>query len=240
MITDYDSSDEYSNDDCDFIDSPVAIPSGVYFDWSALNDETAYHLRVTCEREPGKKLMEEYIKKFKPDSYIIGYEEVDENHHIHCHITYQTVPSKQSISQWMKTRDYSGKYYHQQVKTTNKQNILYVVKELDLVLTSWSANSINKLKQLTEEINENKKMNQRHKLLIEYNKYLSTYTAEQFMTTLFTLPGLARWIMNYYVKVYDKEPPLAHIKGYTIYIASKCDIYEKYQHALDHLFDNLF
>lgn len=237
MITDYDSSDEYSNDDCEFIDSPVEQSS---VDWELINDQTAYHLRVTCDREPGKKLMDEYIKKFKPETYIIGYEEVDKNHHIHCHLVYSTVPSKQSISQWMKVREYSGKYYHQQVKTTNKQNIMYVVKDLDLISHNLPPEHIKKIIELTEEVNENKKMSQRHKLLIEYDKYIDTFTDDEFVKAKFTIASIARWIMRYYISVYDKEPPLAHIKGYSLYIANKCKIKQQYDIELSHLFDHLF
>lgn len=140
----------------------------------------------------------------------------------------------------MKTRQYNGKYYHQQVKTTNRQNMLYVVKELDLVTHNLSPKMIAKLKELTDDINENKKMNQRHKLLIEYDTYLSKMTSTEITSQLFTLPQLARWIMNYYITVYDKEPPLAHLKGYTLYIASKCKVRESYSYQLNNLFTNLF
>jgi len=226
--------DEVNNSDCDFLDSDT--PN----EYEQPSSDYAFHLRITGERDKLKQLTEQYIAQYKPYAYAFAYEEVDDNHHIHGHLEYNKVPTKQSISQWMKVKGYSGKYYHQLVKTTVEANLIYICKDLDILYHNIVPSRMEHIMKKTKEINANKKLEQRHKLLMEYNKYIATYTIKDFQTTLFTLPALARWIMYHYINTYDKEPPLAHLKGYTIYIASKCDIKDKYETKLNQLFDNLF
>lgn len=223
-------ADEIDNDDCDFVDSDASDEQ---------IETVSYHIRVTGERDKLKQLAELYVKQYKPVVYAFSYEEVDENHHMHGHLEYIKAPTKQSISQWMKGKGYSGKYYHQDVKTTSEQNLIYICKDLDIIFHNLTAERFTELKTMTKAINDNKKMDQRHKLLMEYNKYLVSINYDNVAQS-WSLAKLARWIMHHYIDVYDKEPPLAHLKGYAIYIANKCLAHEYYHLEISHLFDNLF
>lgn len=235
----YLNEDDISNSDCDFLDSDTesSVDSPTFEQRDLTSGRLYYHIRITGEREPLLELVKQYTAHYNVFKYIFSYEEVDDNHHIHGHIEYAKEPTKQSISQWMKTKGYSGKYYHKKLDKDPKSNILYVVKDLDLIHHNLSKEHIDFYKNETKKITENKKLEQRHKLLLEYNKYLETVQASK---NFWTLPDLARWIMNHYINVYDKEPPLAHLKGYTIYIASKCTEHFHYRPHLDNLFTNLF
>lgn len=219
--------DDIDNNNCEFIDEI---------------QNKGYHLRVTGEKKQLTELVEQYIKQFKPSVYIFAYEEKDKNHHIHGHLEYSKLPKsfKQALSQWMKSRGYTGKYYHQQIVTTNEQNKLYITKDLDIIKHNLTEEQMDQLKQATNEINEDKKLSQRHKLTQAFNDYLSTQDPARVSKMYTELKDIAHWIMRYYLNKYDKEPPLAHIKGYTIYIASKCDIREQFSYQINHLFDNLF
>lgn len=203
--------------------------------------ENGYHLRVRATEQGKEKqqladILDLYIEKYQPKVYIAGYEEVIEdgksNKHMHVHIEYNgEAPKKQTISDFFKKHKLTGKYYHQQIKTTNEQNKLYITKDLDLIKYNVTEEEINRITEATQVINKSKKQDARKKILEAYSKYI--IEADQLIAKLDELQQskvasdycrfahIAMFIHKLYVNEYDKEPPTYKMKGYILYVAEK-------------------
>lgn len=204
----------------------------------------SYHLRITMEREEADKILEAYVNKFKPITYVFSYEEVEDNHHIHGHLEYEVIPKRQTISDFFKRHNLSGCYYHKEIEKEPINNLLYVLKDLDVIDHNLEEERYNTLIEATKRINEDKKKQARHKLLDiieadlkpyllrepkqkenetmdEYEKWLEEHLKWSNDCPYLSLSCIAQRIMKIYIHDYDKEPPLAHMRGYVLYIAEK-------------------
>jgi len=88
------------------------------------------------------------------------------------------------------------------------------------------------------KIQKNMKMEQRHKLLEQFKEdhkdipkmipdMAKGHEGQQIPNPLYPykLHKIASWIHDEYINKYDKEPPINHMRGYVLYIASKvCDM----------------
>lgn len=234
----------------------------------------SYHLRVTMEREEADKLLDKFVEKFKPITYVFSYEEVEDNHHIHGHLEYDSVPKRQTISDFFKRHNLSGCYYHKELDKDPINNLLYVLKDLDIIDHNLEDERYNTLIEATKRINEDKKKQARHKLLEiieadlkpyllkepkqkenetmdQYEEYLEEHFKWSNEAPYISLACIAKRIMNIYINDYDKEPPLAHMKGYVLYIATKIapklasyrtnpNNCQQIHYELDTYFDKLF
>lgn len=191
------------------------------------------HLRITGEREDIEKIIQEFIVKFRPITYVFSYEEVEDNHHVHAHLEYENVPKKQSLSDFMSKKGFKGKYYHKELDKEPINNLLYVLKDLDIICHNLEQERYEQLIQTTKRINEDKKKNARHKIYeLAYKKFI-TYIDNMPESSLAefkdyrekqpfkSLSQITDFIIQLYVLDYDKEPPLSHIRGYVLYIAQK-------------------
>jgi len=200
----------------------------------------SYHLRVTITRSDAPALIEKYLDAFHPMLYVFAYEEKDDNHHIHAHLEYNEnkgVPAKQTISDFFKKNNLQGKYYHKSVKKDDNSNLLYVTKDLDIIRHNVAELKMDEILNKTKAINKDKKLHARHKMLErvraaqqEYlNELAKLGASEDFefppedslIMPFAKMSDIAIFIMNIYINEYDKEPPLAHMRGYVLYIATK-------------------
>lgn len=204
----------------------------------------SFHLRITIEREEADKILNQYVNKFKPTTYVFSYEEVEDNHHIHGHLEYEVIPKRQTISDFFKRHNLSGCYYHKEIDKDPINNLLYVLKDLDVIDHNLEEERYNTLIEATKRINEDKKKQARHKLLEiieadlkpfferepkqkenetmdELEEYIEARTQWATECPYMQLSDIADRIMTIYIDVYDKEPPLAHMRGYVLYIAQK-------------------
>jgi len=123
------------------------------------------HFRLTIERAEALVFIQAFLHKWKIDKYMFAYEEKDENHHIHGHIEWTEIPTKQQLSVYMKKMGFAGKYYNDTLKKDPMNNLLYISKDLDLLDTNYEDEFVDKIVNQTEKINVDKSMDMRHKLL---------------------------------------------------------------------------
>jgi len=184
------------------------------------------------------------IHKFKPLKYVFAYECAKKvNHHIHAHLEYEAEPKKSTLSDFMKVHHFSGLYYHKNVQTTARQNLLYCIKDLNIIQHNFEKIEYDELVNTTEKINEDKATDQRDKLynkfiesvypsaLVEHQKWVNHYNNEDIINRhspnapkpplQWSLGWVAHWISEIYVKEYKKAPPLCHLNEYVLYIAHK-------------------
>lgn len=155
------------------------------------------HLRITGTKEHLSKIIDDFVKKFKPVAYIFGYEEKGDNKHVHGFIIYDKQPATSTLSDFFKKHVGSGtrgapNYYHKGCETNDLNNALYVMKELDLLKHNLSDRRFNELKQTTIKINEEKEQNQRHKLLNAFTNFMkdNEIKYKNYTDTLFKLTPL--------------------------------------------------
>lgn len=202
-----------------------------------------YHLRITAKwSEIEKGLIRDFLTKFEPTTYVFS-EEVSKQDviHIHGHVEYEDAPSKSTLSDLFKRYKLSGLYYHKQLVKDKQNNLLYVCKDLNIKSHNLEQYELDELIDKTTVINEDKKKETRHKLLDLYLKWFEeyrplyevieiceitltktkTYKLTEFDTPINELDNIALFINDLYVNEWDKEPPLAHLSGYVLFIATK-------------------
>lgn len=173
-----------------------------------------YHLRVSVDRKTGKKLAKDFVSKFEPVKYCFAYEEVDENVHIHGHLEYSAIPSKQTISYYMKQWNPDKKasfHYHKQLKKDEIHNMTYITKDGDILLTNYKPEELEKFKLENERI-ENEKSKPMKEQLVEHlsKKLLDSHT----------LGEIYEMIIDYHTER-DYVPQLHLIPCYVIYVCKK-------------------
>ena len=205
-----------------------------------------YHMRITSAWSLIQSgFIAEFLKKFSPNRYVFS-EEVSTKGviHVHGHIEYtDKVPPSSTLSDLFKRHLLSGKNYHKPLKKDIKNNLLYVFKDLDVKMHNFSETEYDSLIEETNVINDDKKKNTRDKLFELYRTwfYIQRPKCEWTTTTindfgdevieeheevceygehLWSLTAIAMFINNLYVMVWKKEPPLAHLNGYVLYIAT--------------------
>lgn len=129
-----------------------------------------YHLRVSVDRATGKKLAKDFVSKFTPVKYCFAYEEVGENTHIHGHLEYKDIPSKQTISYYMKQWNPDKKasfYYHKTLDKDEIHNMTYVTKDNDILRTNFTQEELEYFKEENARINDEKSKPMKEQL-VEY------------------------------------------------------------------------
>lgn len=214
-----------------------------------------YHLRITAKwADIEKGLIRDFLTKFEPDTYIFS-EEVSQQDviHIHGHLEYTIVPSKSTLSDLFKRYKLSGLYYHKQLVKDRQNNLLYVCKDLNIKSHNLEQYYLDEIISKTVEINEDKKKDTRHKLYELYHDWFKKNRPKcdyevssindfgdeiiiveaevtEYGTFITELETIALFINDLYVNIWDKEPPLAHISGYVLYIATKMNkLYKHYE-----------
>lgn len=211
------------------------------------------HLRITANETDHLKIIQIFLNKFSKDIlYYVFASEVSEKGvaHIHGHIEWKTVPKKQTLSDYFKKQQLNGKYYHQQLDKPVINNLLYVTKDLKLIGYNFPDDVIKKIKQQTQQINEDKKKSPRHKLLelfkehlmedykqivdgTYHNSHITSQTIESYkeidpvvmqnvqLREIKRPWYVVQFIHDTYVKLWDKPPHLSSMKQTALYIMQK-------------------
>lgn len=199
-----------------------------------IDQEESYHMRVTIDRKDAPSFIDEYIKKFGPVIYIFSYEEVEQNHHIHAHLVFPVGKEqpKQTRSDWFKKMGFAKKYYFEKTKESIN-NILYVLKDLDILKHNVCEKHYDKVLQQTKVINADKKKQAREKLLELFMSHLreefkgqteenyEEYKKKREYWQQFS--SVALFIHKAYVRRWNKSPPISQMKGMVLYICEKAD-----------------
>lgn len=205
----------------------------------------AFHVRVTLTRDDSVKVCKQIVEHFKPIRYICGYEEVGDNKHMHMHIETSkeqrdyliSGAGKNYKSTFFKKIGYSGKYYFQECEDP-KGNELYVAKDLDIVDHNYEEEDYDLIINETKKINENKKLEQRDKLLEAFKQEYKDIpkqikSNDNALDDLLFIDNpdyphelwqIAQWIHWQYINIYNKPPPIVHMKEYVLWIASKMEL----------------
>lgn len=196
--------------------------------------EHCRHLRVTVADEQSRNFISQFLIKFKNDlqMFIISSEISKEGvHHLHGHLEWKKIPKRQTLSDWFKKQQLSGKYYHQQLDKPPINNMLYCVKDLKILEHNITAAQLSELETRTIEINEDKKKSTRQKLLELFKKELvedhtiiltrPREVREKQINDLVTAEYVLQFIHNTYTRVWDKPPHLSSMKQTCLYIMQK-------------------
>jgi hypothetical protein len=205
-----------------------------------LSSNYCAHLRITGDKTQCKTVIDAYFKKFKAVSAVCGYEEKGENHHMHCHIEldattfeYHTSDKgKTARSAFFKKHHLTGLYNFDKLKKTPLNNILYVIKDLDIVaVRNVEDEQLEELRQMTSEINENKRLDQRHKLYEKFKEHIHNHELLKMDTIGMTeyqleehrnihrISYILKFIHKVYILEWDRDVPLGQLKAYVLYIA---------------------
>lgn len=209
-----------------------------------LESKTCFHLRITAPEVVCKEVMMEFHQKFKPKSSIVAFEtSKQEVEHSHAHLEMSqseyeyhiSDKGKTARSAFFKKHNLVGKYNFQKLDSTALQNIQYCIKDDNIILElNVDSEQLQQIKNMVVAIQKNMKMDQRNKLLeafIETHKHIpkivkftnSLDEIEDILNPEFPhkLYEIAEWIHWYYINIYDKPPPIIHMREYVLWIASK-------------------
>jgi len=210
--------------------------------------KNGFHLRVTVKKQAAKQLTLDLVAAFKPLKYIVGFEKKGDNEHMHWHIEFSPEKTiyhhsnagKTWRSALFKKLGFAGEYNFQRVEKTDEQNILYVMKELDVLQHNLSQEEFEEYQQKTLIINADKKLDVRRKLLARIKDKIKDIRPAVIIKKKSDLDDddevhlnkyyphrlyqISAMIHDIYVDEWDKDPPTMHMKGYTLYIASKISL----------------
>lgn len=201
-----------------------------------------YHLRFHCDSTNVEDICKKYVKMCKPSKYIFCAEySKTERFHVHAELEYGrdlTDSDKVSRSRFYKKyTDDTVKAYHAEVMKAS--NILYILKDGKIVLHNWPLDELQQKQSETQEINEDKHVDIKIKLINEVKKQLpnfkktrqiydaeeETYSTEEYYDIM--LCDIVEIIFNTYVDKYDKLPPNNSLMfQYKLYIARKLNVCE--------------
>jgi len=217
-----------------------------------LSSNHCFHLRISGEKEELLDVVLAFHKKWPMEKFVCGYEQKGTNHHCHLHIQYdasmsmyhQSKAGKSARSAFFDKHEYSGAYNFQKLVKPPINNILYVIKDLDIMaFGNLTEEEIEKYEEMTKAINCSKKMDTREKLLIAFREQYKDIP-KMLPNTDPLLAGLGQTIYNdeyphklhqiatfihwHFINTYDKPPPVIHMREYVLWIASKeCDMNTK-------------
>lgn len=243
MSSDCDSDFDYEN--VNFIDeiesTPVArAPRGLlkvdppslgYIPYTCrftLNDNGDKH-----NKQVAKTFINKYIKKWsKKDSmYMFTYERSKESvPHVHGYIIMDKEYPSSSMTDWMKKNGenvLSGTpgYWHDKVKDINKL-MVYIAKDGEILVNSIPDDVMADIREKVDEVKKDmgrtplEKLTERIKDR-DYNH----------------MKDMAYDIIKIYVEEYDKVPPMAQLKGWTVYLWMKLGHHHQ---DLDELLQKMF
>lgn len=187
-----------------------------------MEPENEYHLRISQNKNECVQILTAFTKKFKVNQIVSAFEHKGYNEdgsfinpHSHSYIKYGVVPSKQSISDFFKKQallkdECQAGYSHVKQKTSRDKNLVYVVKQKDIILNTIG--DIQKWIDLSAKVDDEKKMPTRDKLYLLW--------VEEFGITLPTSKfAIYKWIDELYVLKWKKNPLSAsHLFSYSKYL----------------------
>jgi len=192
----------------------------------------SYHIRITSiDRIHALKIVNDFITKFmaKLIKYVFSHEISGSGQsHIHGHIQYKSdeVIPRSTLCDFFKALGLQGKYYHKIVQKEDELNILYVIKELDILTHNFSEEEFQTFLELTNTINENKKKNLKEKLIDHFldKPYIN-------------LNDIASEITRLYIDDWNEFPPVHNTRKMTLYVAKKLGLCSKqYNDVVESIF----
>lgn len=186
----------------------------------------SYHLRLTVDRARAITFMPLLVSKFKVSACVCAFEKPEDNpdnEHIHAHLEIENY-KKSTMSDFMKKHGFSGKYYCKLLQKTKHDNLVYVLKNGDIIYSlGINQEDIDNALNDTERINDEKKKPMKEQLLDEWNKRYQqeTYLKGKYVRLPSTKYELLIFIDNYHVER-DYLPPTLTLKTqYAIYLLTK-------------------
>ena len=195
------------------------------------------HCRITLSQEHHLQIVEKFIVHFQPQKLLSGSEVSKEGvEHMHMHIVYSIQPSQQAVQRFMNKNGIVGgqMYFHKKCDKAPRNSEMYTLKDCNPILIhNYSEEELEEIKGGIQAVQDNQKLDSRDKLF-------ELCKAKHVGASPFSyLHQISLFIHNTYVFEYKKEPPLAHIKAYTLYIASKLGLVSEvenyYMNLMPHL-----
>lgn len=208
-----------------------------------------FHLRISTTKKNGLAVLNEFQSSFKISAIVSAFEhkgiETDGtiiNPHCHSYIKYYETPTKQAISaffkKWkhliIKPKSETAGYSHIKQKKSKEENIIYTIKDGDIIINTLG--DLNIYKEKTKMINDSKSLSSRDKLFQEWmtEKGHVCYPTSKF--------ELFKFIDEIYVLKWNKSPlAMGHKICYSTFILMKThelavnkniEIYEMILHSL--------
>lgn len=197
-----------------------------------------YHLRFSVSsKDNALPVVSRFKAVFPISSLAVGYETVDDNLHIHCHIVYKDgfnpdenkVKTKRSaLTKKLKNEglipDIPNASYHEAGKKTDLKNLAYCLKDRDiLLLENIDENLVKEALKESDRIEEEKTTKMKDQLLADW----------QWRDRLFSDKLEAFMFIDEYHIARDYLPPNMTLKlQYALYIIYKTKTHEtleKYQ-----------
>lgn len=230
--------------DVDFIDSEcddeARAPRGLF---TVDPPAVCYLGRFSIKRDRNEKvdrintriIAKKYIERWVDTNkkYIFTYEISDQGIP-HCHfICFQKDKYKSSTmsdfwKQYVKMLRSEAATWHQEGKTDLdiKKYLLYSIKDNDIICTNLTDEELEEIKKENNKIKEDMGRSPLEKLL--YRCAGGKYNH---------MRDLALDIINIYVDEYNKAPPMAQLKGWTIYIWIKIGMpWDELEFVIDKIF----
>lgn len=177
---------------------------------------SSFHLRITTlSRTHAVEIIRLFLIKFvdKLQKYIFSHEISEQGQsHVHAHLEYKPdkAPCRSTLCDFFKAQNLQSKYYNKCIQKTEEANVLYIIKELDIIDHNFPGPEFEQLMELTNTINKNKKLSPKEKLI------------QAFQDKIYlNLNDLASDINNLYIDQYDQIPPIHNTRKYALYVARK-------------------
>lgn len=183
-------------------------------------------MRITISRDEALKFVPVLVNKFGVSAYIYAFEKPEDNptnEHIHCHLEMDNY-KKSTMSDFMKKHNLTGKYNCQLVRKTKMDNLIYILKNGDILgQQNMNADEVEEALNTTARINDEKKIPMKEQLLNEWNKQNSqrSYMGGIYVSFPQTKYELIMFIDAYHIER-DYLPPTNTLKNqYAIYLLTK-------------------
>lgn len=210
-----------------------------------LESKHCFHLRITAKKELCKEILLAFIGKYKALAAVTGFETSKEGvEHSHTHLEMTSAEYEYHISDkgktarsaFFKKHNLAGLYNFQKLDTTPLQNIQYCIKDDDIIFgLNMDKAQLEEIKKMVVKIQQNMKMEMRNKLLEAFREAHKDIPrmihkdigglddAIEIINPEYPnkLHEIAEWIHWHYIDVYDKPPPIIHMREYVLWIASK-------------------
>lgn len=136
-----------------------------------------YHLRVDTTKQQSEVFSKKFITKFKLDIYCVSFEiaKITQKQHIHMYLKFDLnhIPKKSTLSDFMKKEGYSKKYSFQKQKKSTMKYLLYILKDLEPILSNLEPELLEELMERCMDIKLDKKLTIKQKY---YNYWLDKIT----------------------------------------------------------------
>lgn len=191
-------------------------------------------MRITISRDEAKTFFPLLVKKFAVATYLCAFEKPPnnpENEHIHCHLEMDNY-KKSTMSDFMKKHNLTGKYYCKLVRKTKHDNLVYIVKNNDILfIENIEQSELDNALNETDRINDEKTIPMKHQLVNHWIKY-----NENELVIPDNKLALYMFIGEYHTERDYLPPTFSLCNQYALYIVM--DIYRKLKSSKPYVSQN--